>query len=591
MDTWLWVAVGLGLYWLVVATLRNRGVLPDSVGTMGPLLTIHTQRGKDLLDWLARPKRAWRAWGNFGLGLALVVGVGAFVLLVVQAVMILLNPPEPSAVTQPRNVLVIPGVNDFLPLSVAPEIVLGLLIGMVVHEGGHGVLSRVGNIGVESMGVVLLAVIPMGAFVEPDEEEQRNADRGSRARMFAAGVTNNFLVTVLAFALLMGPVVGAIAVAPGAAVGGTIPGSPADRAGIDQGDRITAVGGVDVANNSELDRVLSATRAETVSVTLAGGESTTVDRDLLVTGVVENVSPFAAFSVNSTVERVNGTAVNTEPEFRDALQNRTVATITTTNASGTTTATGPVGALAVVAPDGPFARDTALTANQHVVITHLDGDRVVTGGDVSTALADTHPGDDVTVEAYVDGTKQTYTVTLGENPNTNTQTGFLGVTSYVGVSGLDTSDFGVDLYPAATFLDIVGGDLDVNFAQQGLYLLLLPFLGAVAAGFGYNFAGFVDVNANFYTVTGPLSGFEPLVFILANVLFWTGWINLNLGAFNCIPAFPLDGGHLLRTSTEAVVSRLPVDDKPSAVRTVTTTVGLTMLVSLLIMVFGPQLLS
>lgn len=586
MDTWLWVAVGVGLYWLVVAALRNRGVFPDYVGTMGPLLTIHTQRGKAALDWLARPKRAWRAWGNLGLGLAAVVGVAAFLALLLQAVMVLLNPPAPSAVTAPQNVLVIPGVNQFLPLSVAPEIVFGLLVGMVIHEGGHGVMSRVGDIAVDSMGVVLLTILPMGAFVEPDEDEQREADRGDRARMFAAGVTNNFLVTVVAFALLAGPVVGAIGVAPGAAVGAALPGSPAAHAGIGQGDRITSVDGAAVANNSDLSRVLDANRQQSVPVTLADGTTTTVDRSVFVTGVVEHVSPFANLgdskTIGSTIASVNGTNVNTEPGFRDALRNRTVATLTTANG---TSATGPVGALAVVVPDSPLASDTGLTANQHAVITRIAGSRVLTGSDVSPALADTHPGDNVQIQAYVNGTKHTYTVTLGQNPQDASATvGFLGVSTYSGVSGLQTSDFGVDLYPAGEFLNIIGGHLNINFAQKGLYLLLLPFIGAVAPGFGYNFAGFVGTNANFYTGGSAL-------FVLADLLFWTGWVNLNLGFFNCVPAFPLDGGHLLRMGAEAVVSRLPIQDRRSAVRAITTTVGLTMLASLLIMVFGPQLLS
>ncbi|MFC6724756.1 site-2 protease family protein, partial [Halobium palmae] len=177
---------------LLALFLDSRGLIPDSVRIQGPLVTVHTKRGRVLLDRLAAPRRFWRAWSNVGVGIALVVMVGTFFLLLWRGLSILQNPPAPTAVNQPRNFLVIPGVNDFLPLSVAPEIVLGLLIGLVVHEGGHGLLCRVERIDIESMGLVLLTLLPIGAFVEPDERSQRSASRGARTRMFAAGVTNNF---------------------------------------------------------------------------------------------------------------------------------------------------------------------------------------------------------------------------------------------------------------------------------------------------------------------------------------------------------------------------------------------------------------
>jgi hypothetical protein len=226
VSTLQWVLLGLAVYWLAVLYADRNGLLPSFIGTSGPILTLHTKRGRAFLNWLAGPKRFWRAWSNVGVGIALVVMIGSFLAVVFSAFQITQNPAQ-QTVSNPRNFLVIPGVNDFLPLSAAPGIVFGLAVGLIVHEGGHGLLSRVEDMDIESMGLALLAIVPVGAFVEPNDEQRRERSRGAQTRMFAAGVTNNFAVTVLAYALLFGPLVASLSVAPGAAVAGSFPGSPA----------------------------------------------------------------------------------------------------------------------------------------------------------------------------------------------------------------------------------------------------------------------------------------------------------------------------------------------------------------------------
>jgi membrane-associated protease RseP (regulator of RpoE activity) len=136
-----------------------------------------------------------------------------------------------------------------------------------------------------------------------------------------------------------------------------------------------------------------------------------------------------------------------------------------------------------------------------------------------------------------------------------------------------------------------GGALGGSVFGHVLAVLFMPFFSVMLPALGYNFAGFsVDVT-NFYVVQGPLGFMGGGLFLFANLLFWTGWVNFNLGIFNCIPAYPLDGGHILRTTTEAVVARLPVTRARSLTSAVTTVVTLTMIGALLLMLFGPQLLS
>jgi membrane-associated protease RseP (regulator of RpoE activity) len=591
-----WVLIGVVCYMLVATALSSRGILPEYVRVSGPITTLHTQRGKAVLDWLARPKRFWRAWGNFGIGIALVVMIGAFLLVMTAAYGVFTDPPEATAVNQPRNVLVIPGVNDFLPLSAAPEIVFGLLVGLVVHEGGHGLLCRVEDIEIESMGLALLTVIPLGAFVEPDEENRQRADRGGQTRMFAAGVTNNFAVSALAFLLLFGPVVGAIAPVAGVPIGNTVPGSAAADADIARGDVITAVGGQSVANENDLDAAL-AEADRRVSLTVDGGEETRqvrVTRSLLVTGAVPGVVPGIEVSASQSPEivAVNGTEVHTERAFEAALEERAVATIRT--AEGTT-ATAPMGAYVPrLAEGGPLAQEAS--ANGSLIVTRIGDERIVDSDTLQTALDARQPGERVTVEAYADGERRTYDVTLG--PSSQDDGARLGVYISEGSSGITTTDLGIDPYPAERFLALLGGGASggggggIGSFLSGIgAALVLPLASVIDPPLSYNFAGFVDPITNFYTIQGPLAAFGGAVFALANVLFWIGWINIQLALFNCIPTFPLDGGHILRTSTEALVSRLPGGAGHDLTGAVTTAISLTMIAGLVVMIFGPQLLG
>jgi membrane-associated protease RseP (regulator of RpoE activity) len=80
-------------------------------------------------------------------------------------------------------------------------LLVALLVVLVVHEGAHAVLTRIARVPLRSSGIAFFGIIPVGAFVEPDEKKLAAVPAPAQTRVLVAGATAN-LVTCCAFFIL-----------------------------------------------------------------------------------------------------------------------------------------------------------------------------------------------------------------------------------------------------------------------------------------------------------------------------------------------------------------------------------------------------
>ncbi|MDP7266101.1 MAG: site-2 protease family protein, partial [Candidatus Thermoplasmatota archaeon] len=176
------------VYMAAIIFLKRTGYFDKlNMSLLGPILMIRTQRGKKAIAKIAKLKRFWKWFANIGLGITYLSMFMMFGVLILSTIGSTMKEIEPVPAS---DILVIPGVNNLIPLSYG---IIALIIGIVVHEFSHGIMALVAKLKVKSMGVLML-VVPIGAFVEPDDKELKGTTRIKRMRLYASGPTMNIVV-------------------------------------------------------------------------------------------------------------------------------------------------------------------------------------------------------------------------------------------------------------------------------------------------------------------------------------------------------------------------------------------------------------
>jgi regulator of sigma E protease len=211
-------------------------------------------------------------------------------------------------------------------------VAIGLGVMVLVHEWGHFVVARLFGVRVEVFSIGFgprlfgvrrgptdyrISALPLGGYVRmagdnPAEERRGDPDeflskpRWQRCLIALAGPTTNFLMAVVLTAALFvhGGEQPSYADKP-VVIAGVVKGSPAEKAGIQAGDRIVGFDGV---NNPTWDRV-----ALELALSAPGhSEAVKIDRNgqLITTSVQSEPQPFNALGYPAEPVVVGAVAPN-----------------------------------------------------------------------------------------------------------------------------------------------------------------------------------------------------------------------------------------------------------------------------------------
>ncbi len=186
------------VFWLIgIYAMANRIRRSKHFSLYGPALMVKTSKNRNILDRIASRFPAV-GFSKLSVAMFLIWGILSLAFLIYEAYLI----SQVHVATSPplNEYLAIPGINPAIPVIYGT---VALFIAVVLHEMMHGVVARKHGINVKSVGG-LFFIVPLGAFVEPDQDEISKADPVVRRRIFASGAGINIIITLVSFLLIVG---------------------------------------------------------------------------------------------------------------------------------------------------------------------------------------------------------------------------------------------------------------------------------------------------------------------------------------------------------------------------------------------------
>ena len=207
------------------------------------------------IDYIANlSPRFWRWSMNIGIPIA-VLGMAFMVYTIIMSLQVMFQTPTTGLLLPGVD---IPGSPIYIPIFSG---IIALILLMVVHEFGHGILARAQGVGIKSIGVILLAILP-GAFVELDEEDVKKAKRSVKLRIYAAGSMFNLGLAGIAWVVVIVLTASFIPYAfhsDGLKITSVTPGGPSEGV-LKEGMVVYGINGQEVGNRTAANKFLNNTK-------------------------------------------------------------------------------------------------------------------------------------------------------------------------------------------------------------------------------------------------------------------------------------------------------------------------------------------
>jgi membrane-associated protease RseP (regulator of RpoE activity) len=256
------------------------------------LILVHTPFGLEFFDRLAKT-RAAKLYAKFNTYLMPAITVLAIFLVIGSLMVMFANAQAREGVRGAGFAanLLIPGFNPYLPVTYG---LAALIITIIIHEAGHGIVARVYNIRVDSTGIVLFLGIPIGAFVNIEREELNRATLKQKSAVLTAGPLNNMILAgacLLALYFVMSTLV---PLPPdtnspkfGVMVVSVNGGSLAESIGIEAESVIQYVAGQQIISAETLSQSLRTNLGNTIDITWVNKAGDTIMRQVTLPGATE----------------------------------------------------------------------------------------------------------------------------------------------------------------------------------------------------------------------------------------------------------------------------------------------------------------